>query len=100
MRSMSMRSSRRTLAGVLCLIALRADGALVFRDPDAPVAARMRDLIGQLTPAEKYGQLGTRAPAIPRLGIAAFPWGNECLHGVATAGATAFPQSLALAARW
>ena len=39
------------------------------------------------------------APAVPRLGIPAYNWWNECLHGVARAGtATVFPQAIGLAA--
>ena len=41
------------------------------------------------------------APAIERLGIPAYNWWNECLHGVARAGvATVFPQAIGLAATW
>ncbi|MBV9269288.1 MAG: glycoside hydrolase family 3 protein, partial [Acidobacteriaceae bacterium] len=41
------------------------------------------------------------APAIPRLGIPAYDWWNEALHGVARAGlATVFPQAIGLAATW
>ena len=38
-------------------------------------------------------------PAIPRLGIKAFNFNGECLHGVARMGkATVFPQAIGLAA--
>ncbi|PYU45572.1 MAG: beta-glucosidase [Acidobacteria bacterium] len=41
------------------------------------------------------------APAIPRLGIPAYNWWNEGLHGVARSGnATVFPQAIGLAATW
>jgi beta-glucosidase len=41
------------------------------------------------------------APAIPRLGMPAYDWWNEALHGVARAGlATVFPQAIGLAATW
>ena len=41
------------------------------------------------------------APAIPRLGIPAYDYWNECLHGVARAGvATVFPQAIGMAATW
>ena len=40
-----------------------------------------------------------QAPAIPRLGVPAYGWWNESLHGVARAGvATVFPQAIGLAA--
>ena len=38
------------------------------------------------------------APAIPRLGIPAYNWWNEGIHGVGRAGtATVFPQAVGLA---
>lgn len=56
-------------------------------------------LVGQMTLAEKASQLRYDAPAIPRLGIPAYNWWNEALHGVARAGtATVFPQAIGLAA--
>jgi beta-glucosidase len=52
-----------------------------------------------MTVEEKVGQLMTSAPAIPRLGVPAYDWWSEALHGVARAGrATVFPQAIALAA--
>lgn len=56
-------------------------------------------LVGQMTLEEKASQLKYDAPAIPRLGIPAYNWWNEALHGVARAGtATVFPQAIGLAA--
>ena len=41
------------------------------------------------------------APAIERLGVPAYEWWNEALHGVARAGyATVFPQAIGLGATW
>lgn len=58
-----------------------------------------RELVGKMTLAEVISQLKYDAPAIPRLGIPAYNWWNECLHGVARAGAaTVFPQAIAMAA--
>jgi len=57
------------------------------------------DLLGRLTPVEKAAQLLHVAPGVPRLGIPAYNWWSEALHGVARAGtATVFPQAIALAA--
>jgi beta-glucosidase len=54
-----------------------------------------------MTLAEKVSQMVYDAPAIERLGIPAYNWWNECLHGVARAGvATVFPQAIGLAATW
>src|SRR5882724_2955337 len=70
-----------------------------FWDPELPIAERVADLLARLTPVEKATQLLHDAPAVPRLGIPAYNWWNECLHGVARAGtATVFPQAIGLAA--
>ena len=56
-------------------------------------------LVAQMTLEEAAGQLIFRAPAIERLGIPAYDWWNEALHGVARAGmATMFPQAIGMAA--
>ncbi|MDR1301909.1 MAG: glycoside hydrolase family 3 C-terminal domain-containing protein, partial [Treponema sp.] len=56
-------------------------------------------LIAKMSLEEKVSQLSYTSPAIERLGIPAYNWWNECLHGVARAGiATVFPQAIALAA--
>ena len=57
------------------------------------------NIVSQMTLEEKASQLRYDAPAIPRLGIPAYNWWNEALHGVARAGtATVFPQAIGLAA--
>ncbi|MCI9219216.1 MAG: glycoside hydrolase family 3 protein [Lachnospiraceae bacterium] len=60
---------------------------------------RAHELVGQMTLEEKASQLRYDAPAIPRLGVPAYNWWNEGLHGVARAGvATSFPQAIGMAA--
>ena len=72
-----------------------------FRDPDLPTAERVDDLVSRLTLEEKVSQIGMDSAAIPRLGIPAYHWWNEGLHGVARNGvATVFPQAIGLAATW
>ena len=62
---------------------------------------RVNDLVSRMTFEEKISQLRYDAPAIERLGIPAYNWWNECLHGVARSGrATVFPQAIGLAATW
>jgi len=74
---------------------------LPFQNPDLPVEVRIRDLLDRLTLEEKASQLQHQSAAIPRLGIPAYDWWNEGLHGVARAGrATVFPQAIGLAATW
>ena len=60
---------------------------------------RAKQLVSQMTIEEKMSQMRYEAPAIERLGIPAYNWWNECLHGVARAGtATVFPQAIGMAA--
>lgn len=60
---------------------------------------KAKALVSQMTVVEKASQLRYDAPAIPRLGIPAYNWWNEALHGVARAGtATSFPQAIGMAA--
>ena len=62
-------------------------------------ASKAKELVSRMTLEEKASQLKYDAPAIPRLGIPAYNWWNEVLHGVARAGtATVFPQAIGLAA--
>ena len=57
------------------------------------------ELVSKMTLEEKASQLRYDAPAIKRLGIPAYNWWNEALHGVARAGqATVFPQAIGLGA--
>ena len=50
---------------------------------------------------EKLGQIVFNAPGIPRLGIPAYNYWSEALHGVARNGrATVFPQAIGMAATW
>ena len=56
-------------------------------------------LVSQMTLEERASQLTYQSPAIKRLGIPAYNWWNEALHGVARAGtATSFPQAIGMAA--
>jgi len=106
---MRMRPARTgaTLALLLQALATGCGGAppasepLPFQNPDLPIDARVDDLVGRLTLDEKATLMIERAAPIERLGIPAFPWWNEALHGVARAGrATVFPQAIGLAATW
>lgn len=74
---------------------------LAFQNPELPIATRVRDLVSRLSLEEKAAQMLHEAPAIERLGVPAYNWWNECLHGVARQGvATVFPQAIGLAATW
>ena len=72
-----------------------------YLDPSLPVEQRVEDLVSRMTREEKASQMQDVARAIPRLGIPAYNWWNEGLHGVARSGmATVFPQAIGLAATW
>ena len=79
--------------------ALRSAQEPLYRDTSKSFEERAADLVSRMTLDEKISQLQNDAPAIPRLGVPAYEWWNEALHGVARAGAaTVFPQAIGLAA--
>lgn len=71
-----------------------------FRDYKLSFEQRVNDLVGRLTLEEKVLQMLNAAPAIARLGIPAYDWWNETLHGVARTPfkVTVYPQAIAMAA--
>ena len=72
-----------------------------YKDPNQPLGKRVDDLLSRMTLEEKASQLLSASPAIERLGVPAYDWWNECLHGVARAGrATVFPETIGVAATW
>ena len=106
-RALAPLRPRRTAVLILCAVAAAGSNAARDRqavtppylDPDLPVDQRAAELVSRLTLDEKIAQLMNDAPAIPRLGVPAYDWWNECLHGVARAGAaTVFPQAIGMAA--
>ena len=65
----------------------------------ATARQKAAELVSKMTVEEAASQLRYDAPAIDRLGVPAYNWWTEALHGVARAGtATSFPQAIALAA--
>ena len=71
-----------------------------YLNPDLSPVRRAADLVSRMTLEEKVLQMQSTAPAIPRLGVPAYNWWNEALHGVAQGRATVFPQAIGLAATW
>lgn len=81
-----------------CLPALAAEDR-PWLDSDASFEVRAGALVARMTLEEKAAQMQNNAPAIERLGVPAYDWWNEGLHGVARAGgATVFPQAVGMAA--
>lgn len=110
-----MRTGMHGMNGLRAAIAsalLLASGALCAQAANAPAAKdkpwldtsrsfeeRAAALVSQMTLEEKAAQMANGAPAIPRLGVPAYDWWNEALHGVARAGAaTVYPQAIGMAA--
>jgi beta-glucosidase len=72
-----------------------------YLNPTLPLEQRVNDLVSRMTLEEKISQMRDHAAAIPRLGVPAYDWWNEGLHGVAFGGyATNFPQVIGMAATW
>lgn len=94
-----MRSFLLAIVTVYFSVASIAQPSPPFRNTRLPVETRVNDLLKQLTLEEKISLLGFRSKSVPRLGIPAYNWWNEALHGVARAGnATIFPQAIGMAA--
>lgn len=73
-----------------------------FQNPQLSIEARVANLVSLLTIEEKTAQMVNNAPAIERLGIPAYNWWNETLHGVARSPyhVTSYPQAIGMAATW
>jgi beta-glucosidase len=69
-----------------------------FMNPKLSPEERAADLVHRMTIEEKASQLVNQARAIQRLGIPAYDWWSEALHGVAVDGTTEFPEPIGLAA--
>ncbi|NYF81127.1 glycoside hydrolase family 3 C-terminal domain-containing protein [Granulicella arctica] len=74
---------------------------LPYMNPALSTQQRVDDLVSRMTLDEKVSQMVNASPAIPRLGIPAYDWWSEGLHGIARSGyATMFPQAIGMAATW
>jgi beta-glucosidase len=74
------------LSGLLFALASTDGGEAarpIYLDRSYSFAERAADLVARMTPQERASQLtSSQAPAIERLGVAAYGWWNEALHGV------------------
>ncbi len=88
---------------IAAMLALSGAGAvaqlLPYQNPALSSAERADDLCSRLTLEEKVKLMMNSSPAIERLGIPAFDWWSEALHGVGRNGlATVFPSCIGMAA--
>jgi beta-glucosidase len=104
-----------SLAGVLPGAAGVATAAPtpIYLDPDYSPIERAADLVSRMTTEEKAVEMdSSQAPAVPRLGIAAWGWWNESNHGVNASTITAkgnattltnttsYPSDLSMGSTW
>lgn len=83
----------------LCWVAVHAQDPLPYQNPSLSPSERAEDLLHRLTLREKVSLMKNGSAAVERLGIPAYDWWNEALHGVGRAGlATVFPQTIGMAA--
>jgi len=85
---------------ILLSFASTAQQQYPFQNASLSFEERVNDLVSRLTLEEKVAQMLNAAPAIDRLGIPAYDWWNEVLHGVARTPykVTVYPQAIAMAA--
>ena len=76
--------------------------AFPYWNTSLPIEERVNDLVSRLTLEEKVAQMLNATPAITRLGVPAYDWWNEVLHGVARTPfkVTSYPQAIGMAATW
>ncbi|MDR1335624.1 MAG: glycoside hydrolase family 3 C-terminal domain-containing protein [Tannerella sp.] len=94
-----------SIAGGCLLLAGCGNGASApypFLDASLTVEERASDIVSRLTLDEKISQMLNATPAVERLGIPAYDWWNECLHGVGRTEykVTVYPQAIGMAAGW
>jgi beta-glucosidase len=90
-----MRAAVHAAFMVVAVIPFIAQGA----EAPAEAEARARSLVAQMTLDEKVDQLLNVAPALQRLGIPAYNWWTESLHGaLGPLPTTNFPEPIGLAA--
>ncbi|MDW7690792.1 glycoside hydrolase family 3 C-terminal domain-containing protein [Flammeovirgaceae bacterium SG7u.111] len=98
-----MKILKKNLLALICLFSLTQAFAQqkAYLNTDLSFDERAKELVNQMTLEEKIAQLNYDAPEIKKLGVPAYNWWNESLHGIARNGrATVFPQAIGLAATW
>lgn len=92
----------KAIVAVLAMFPAASAAAQTFPylDPELGIDERINDLVPRLSLEEKAAMMQYASPAVPSLGIPAYNWWNECLHGVGRSQdkVTVFPQAIAMAA--
>ena len=92
---------KKILALICCCASVMNSYAQPYKDPNLSAEERAKDLLSRLSLEEKARLMEHTSPAIDRLGIPAFNWWNEALHGIGRSGtATVYPITMGLAATW
>jgi beta-glucosidase len=106
MRMRNVKAAWTAIFAAGVLLALGAPTALCqakypYQNPKLSPEKRAADLVSRMTLEEKVSQTMNASAAIPRLGVPAYNWWSEGLHGIARSGyATVFPQAIGNAATW
>ena len=96
---MKILTNIATALALALACALPSAAQLPYLDKNLSPDERAADLVGRLTLEEKASLMDYNSKAIPRLGIPAYNWWNEALHGVARNGyATMYPMPIGMAA--
>lgn len=78
-----------------------SNGDPIYMDTSYSFEERAADLVSRMTLEEKVSQIGYKAAAVERLGVKAYDYWKEALHGVARQGkATSFPTALSMSNTW
>ncbi len=96
-----MRTIAYLFFSVFCGLNLQAQtNDYPFRNPDLDIETRVNDLLSRLTLQEKVLMMKHQSSEVSRLGIPAYDWWNEALHGVARTKekVTVYPQAIGMAA--
>lgn len=93
-------TTKRTISLLLFLFFIQGVHAQIWKDPNTSVDHRVEDLLSKMTLEEKISYCGSMIPGIERLGIPAFEWYGEALHGLKAWNCTQFPQNIAMGSTW
>eukprot|EP00128_Syssomonas_multiformis_P007029 Colp12_sorted_trinity150504_noHs@26791 len=91
---------------MLAVVAVAGPVQYPFQNWSLPLPLRVNDLVSRLTLEEQIQQTWSEAPAVERLGIKAYNWRSNCVHGWTANGGkwdqndvwTNFPEPIGLGA--